>query len=105
MDGPLEWIAAIGTVIAASLLAADLGRKVTGWGFVLFCAVAITWIISGLTSDAMPIAVMNGVLLVINVYGVWQYLLSAKNRKVMERLEPVVERIEREVEAEEGANG
>jgi uncharacterized membrane protein YphA (DoxX/SURF4 family) len=101
VDGPLEWIAAIGTVIAASLLAADLGRKVTGWGFVLFCMVAITWIVSGLTSDAMPIAVMNGVLLVINVYGVWQYLLSSKNRKIMERLEPVVERIEKEVEAEE----
>lgn len=103
MDGPLEWIAAIGTVIAASLLAADLGRKVTGWGFVLFCAVAITWIISGLTSDAMPIAVMNAVLLVINVYGVWQYLLSSKNRKIMERLEPVAERIQCEVEAEEAA--
>lgn len=101
MDGPLEWIAAIGTMIAAGLVAADLGRKVTGFGFVLFCAVAITWVISGLTSDALPIAAMNGVLLLINAYGVWQYLLSPKNRKVMDRLEPVAERIERQVEAEE----
>jgi uncharacterized membrane protein YphA (DoxX/SURF4 family) len=101
MNGPLEWIAAIGTMIAASLLAADLGRKVTGWGFVLFCAVAVTWIISGLTSDAIPIAAMNGVLLLINIYGVWQYLLSPKNKKVMDRLEPVAKKIEREVEAEE----
>ena len=101
MNGPLEWIAAIGTMIAASMLAADLGRKVTGFGFVLFCAVAITWIISGLTSDAMPIAAMNGVLLLINGYGVWQYLLSPKNKKVMDRLAPVAEKIEREVEAEE----
>ena len=101
MNGPLEWIAAIGTMIPAGLLAADLGRKVTGWGFVLFCAVAITWIVSGLTTDAMPIAAMNAVLLVINVYGVWQYLLSPKNKKVMDRLAPVAEKIERQVEAEE----
>ena len=101
MNGPLEWIAAIGTVIAASLLAADLGRKVTGWGFVLFCAVAVTWIVAGLTSDALPIAAMNGVLLLINVYGVWQYLLSPKNKKIMDRLAPVAETIERQVEAEE----
>ena len=103
MDGPLEWIAAIGTMIAAGLVAADLGRKVTGFGFVLFCAVAITWVISGVTSDALPIAAMNGVLLLINAWGVWQYLLSPKNRKVMDRLEPAAERIEKQVEAEEKA--
>lgn len=103
MNGTLEWVAAIGTMIAAGLVAADLGRKVTGWGFVLFCAVAVTWIVSGLTTDAMPIAAMNSVLLLINVYGVWQYLLSPKNRKVMDRLAPVAEKIEREVEAEDKA--
>ncbi|HEU4820466.1 MAG TPA: hypothetical protein VFS87_04840 [Qipengyuania sp.] len=101
MNGPLEWIAAIGTMMAAGLIAADLGRRATGWGFVLFCVVSITWIVSGLTTGATPIAAMNAVLLLINGWGVWQYLLSAKNRKVMERLEPVQERIEAEVEAEE----
>ena len=101
MNGPLEWIAAIGTMMAAGMIAADLGRRATGWGFVLFCVVSITWIVSGLTTGATPIAAMNAVLLLINAWGVWQYLLSAKNRKVMERLEPVQERIEAEVEAEE----
>jgi hypothetical protein len=102
MNGPLEWIAAIGTMIAAGLIAADLGRKVTGWGFVLFCAVAVTWIVSGLTSGAMPIAAMNAILLLINLWGVWQYLLSAKNRKVMERIEPIEKTIEKQVEWVEG---
>lgn len=101
MDGPLEWIAAVGTMLAAGLIAADLGRRITGWGFVLFCLVSITWIVSGLTSGAMPIAAMNAVLLLINAWGVWQYMLSPKNRKVMDRLEPVEKEIEREVEAEE----
>ena len=87
MNGPLEWIAAIGTMIAAGLIAADLGRKATGYGFVLFCAVAATWIVSGLTGDALPIAAMNGVLLLINAWGVWQYLLNPKNKAKLEKME------------------
>ena len=101
MNGPIEWAAALGTMLAAALIALDKGRKVTGWGFVLFCLVSVTWIVSGLTSGATPIAAMNAILLLINAWGVWQYLLSPKNRKIMDRLEPVAERIEREVEAEE----
>ena len=102
MNGPLEWIAAIGTMIAAALIAADLGRKVTGWGFVLFCAVSVTWVVSGVTSDALPIAAMNAILLAINAWGVWQFLLNPKKKKVIDRVERVAERIEREVEAEGG---
>lgn len=100
MNGPLEWVAAIGTMLAAALIAADLGRKATGYGFVLFCAVSVTWIVSGLTSNAMPIAAMNAILLLINAWGVWQYLLSRKNRAVMERVEPIQQAIEHEVEEE-----
>ena len=98
MNGPLEWIAAIGTIVAAGLIAADLGRKVTGWGFVLFSGVATTWIVSGLTSDALPIAAMNAVLLCINVWGVWQYLLSPKNKAKLEKLEQLEEQAERELD-------
>ena len=90
----------LGTMLAAALIAADLGRRVTGWGFVLFCAVSITWIVSGLTSGALPIAVMNAILLAINAWGVWQFLLNPKKKKVIDRIEKVAARIEREVEAE-----
>ncbi len=100
MNGPLEWSAAIGTMIAAGLIAADLGRRATGWGFVLFSVVAVMWVISGLTGDAMPIAAMNGILLLINLWGVWQYLLSPKNRRVMERMEKIEHEVEEEVEEE-----
>lgn len=103
MNGPLEWIAAIGTMLAAGLIAADTGRRATGWGFVLFCVVSITWIVSALTTGATPIAAMNAVLLLINGWGVWQYLLSPKNRRVMERVEPVQKAIEAEVDREGAA--
>ena len=81
MNGPLEWIAAFGTMVAAALIAFDCGRRSTAWGFVLFCGVSVLWIIVGLTTDAIPIAAMNGVLLLINAWGVWQYWLHPKNRE------------------------
>lgn len=76
MDGPIEWFAAIGTIIAASLVAADIGRRWTGWGFVLFMAVALSWIVSGLIHSAISLVIQNGALLVINAWGVWRYLLN-----------------------------
>lgn len=75
MEGPLEWIASIGTIIAAGLIALDMGRRATGWGFVLFTIVSVLWIYSGLMKDAMPIAAMNAVLFLINGWGVWRYLI------------------------------
>lgn len=101
MNGPLEWIAAIGTMLAAGLIAIDLGRKVTGFGFVLFCAVSITWVISGVVNGTMPIAVMNGILLLINAWGVWQYLLNPKKKKVIEKVERYAAKVEKEVERDE----
>jgi hypothetical protein len=97
MNGPLEWIAAIGTMLAAGLIAADLGRKATGSGFVLFCLVSVTWVVSGLMGDALPIAAMNAILLGINAWGVWQYLLNPKNKAKLEKLEELEELAEREV--------
>ena len=100
MDGPLEWIGAIGAIIAAALIAADLGRKVTGWGFVLFSVVSVVWIVSGLTAaDGLPIAVQNGLLLLINIYGVWQFLLSPKKKREIEKAEKIAEQAKEQVAA------
>ncbi|OCC24727.1 hypothetical protein MB02_04415 [Croceicoccus estronivorus] len=98
MNGPVEWLAAIGTMIAAGLIATDTGRKTTGWGFVLFCLVSATWVVTGLVDHALPIAAMNAMLFLINVWGVWQYLLSPKNRRKLKRLEELEEQAEEDVE-------
>jgi len=103
MNEPLEWIAAVGTLIAAMLVAADLGRRVSGAGFVLFCVVSVTWVVAGLVRNALPIAAMNAALLLINAWGVWQYLLNPKKKKIIERVDKVADRIERQVEAEEAS--
>ena len=100
MNGPLEWIGAFGAIVAAALIAGDFGRRVTGWGFVLFSAVSVVWIVAGLSaSDGMPIAVQNGILLLINLYGVWQFLLSRKKKREIERAEELAK------EAKEGVAG
>lgn len=103
MNGPLEWIAAIGTMLAAGLIAIDLGRRVTGFGFVLFCFVSLTWIVSGVVNDTLPITVMNGILLLINLWGVWQYLLNPRKKRVIEKVERYEAKVEKEVKAEEAA--
>jgi hypothetical protein len=104
MNGPLEWFAAIGTMIAAGLIAADLGRRATGWGFVLFVVVAISWVVAGLTSDppAYPLAVMNGILLCINAWGVWQFLLNPKKKREIEMVEQCAADVHEQLEADEG---
>lgn len=98
MNGPLEWIAAIGTMFAAALIAIDFGRRSTGFGFVLFCFVSVTWIASGIINDTMPIAVMNAILLLINAWGVWQYLLNPKKKAVIEKVERYQQELERDAE-------
>ena len=99
MNGPLEWIAALGTMIAAGLIAVDLGRKVTGWGFVLFCAVSVTWNAAGLSNGAPPSAAMNAILRRINAWGVWQFLLSPTNTAKLEKLEALEAEAQQEVAA------
>ena len=104
MNGPLEWIAAIGTIIAAAMVAADLGRKVTGWGFVLFSVVACMWVYAGLTaSDGMPIAIQNGLLLLVNIYGVWQFLISRKKKREIELAEHCAVEAKEQIAQEEEA--
>jgi nicotinamide riboside transporter PnuC len=104
VNGPIEWIAAIGTIIAAALVAADLGRKVTGWGFVLFSVVACLWVYSGLTaSDGMPIAIQNGLLLIVNIYGVWQFLISRKKKREIELVEQATVEVKEQIAHEEEA--
>ena len=104
MNGPLEWYAAISGVIAAFMVAGDFGRKTTGLGFLLFATGSIAWIIAGLQAGTPPLAAQNAILLLINLYGMWQYWLSPKNRRKIEVIEAAVEEFEeQEAKAEAAA--
>lgn len=101
MNGPLEWFGAIGAIVAAAMIAADFGRRWTGWGFVLFVAVSVAWIASGLRNHTPPIAVQNALLLAVNGWGVWQYLLSPTKKREIEKAEEIGEQAKAEVKAED----
>lgn len=103
MNGTLEWVGAIGAIFCAGLIAADLGRRVTGWAFVLFCLTNVAWVVAGVISGQMPLVVQNGLLFVVDAWGVWQYLLSPKKKREIEKAEEIAEEAKEEIEAEDAA--
>ncbi len=98
-----EWYATIAGIVAALMLASDLGRKVTGYGFVLFCTMNIAWIVFAQSQeDGAGLTWQNAILFGVNLLGVYQYLLSAKNRRKMKAVETAVERFEEREAVAEG---
>jgi len=91
----LEWYATISGVIAALMLASDLGRKVTGFGFVLFCTMNVAWIFWAQgQEEGGGLTWQNIILFGVNLIGVWQYLLSPKNRRKMRAIKQAVQEFE-----------
>ena len=75
----LQWYGAGASVIAAALVASDLGRRITGWAFVLFVTASVALIFWGFAMrDAAGIGVQNVLMLGINVVGVYRYLIRKK---------------------------
>ncbi len=101
----VEWYATISGVIAALMLASDQGRKVTGLGFVLFCTMNVAWIVHAQSQpEGTGLTWQNGILFAVNLLGVYQYLLSSKNRRKMEVVDKAVEQFEeKEARAENAA--
>jgi hypothetical protein len=75
----LQWYGAIAGAVAALIVSLDLGRRWTGIGFVIFVTSSIALIGWGfLKPDAEGIGSQNIVLLVINIIGVYRYLVRKK---------------------------
>ena len=98
----IEWYATVSGVVAALMLASDLGRKVTGFGFILFCTMNIAWIMHAQSQpEGGGLTWQNAILFAVNLLGVYQYLLSPKNRRKMKAIGKAVEKFEeREAKAE-----
>jgi hypothetical protein len=72
----LEWAATGSGVIAAIIVSLNLGATKTGWGFVIFTFSSVCWIGAALMQGEMALTVQNAVLFVINIIGIYRYLLS-----------------------------
>jgi hypothetical protein len=77
-DGALNdiagWVAPIATMIAAMMTAANLGARLTGWGFVVFTIGSVCWVAIGLSSGQANLLASNAFLTVVNLVGIWRWL-------------------------------
>jgi hypothetical protein len=75
----LQYYGATAGVVAALVVSLDLGRRPTGWAFVLFVTSSIALIAWGfLKENSEGIGWQNVVLLGINLIGVYRYLIRKK---------------------------
>ena len=74
----LRTAAAVTTVIAAAMVAANWNARVTVAGFVIFIAASIAWMLDGYLENKASLIIQNGILLGINVLGVWRWLPRAE---------------------------
>ncbi|MEE4537443.1 MAG: hypothetical protein V2J51_02995 [Erythrobacter sp.] len=73
----LQWYGAGAGLAAALIVSLNLGARPTGWGFVIFVTSSIALIAWGFMNDeGAGIGWQNIGLLVINLIGVYRYLLS-----------------------------
>ncbi|MFM9976831.1 MAG: PRC-barrel domain-containing protein [Sphingomonadaceae bacterium] len=74
MSALFDLIAPAATMAGAILTAANLGARVTGWGFVAFTIGSLGWCMVALASGQQSLLLTNGFLVVVNIVGVWRWL-------------------------------
>lgn len=74
----LRTFAAVTTVVAAALVAANLNARVTVIGFVIFIVACIAWMADDWVENKASLVIQNVILLLINVVGVWRWLPKAE---------------------------
>jgi uncharacterized oligopeptide transporter (OPT) family protein len=70
---PLRWFAAVTGLIAGVMVASN--TSVTGWGFVLFTASSMAWILTGYLLPDRSLLTLNSGLLLVNLLGIYRWLL------------------------------
>jgi membrane protein implicated in regulation of membrane protease activity len=93
MAETISWVATAATIIAALMTAANLGSRVTGYGFAVFTFGAVCWLVTAAMTDQPALLWTNAVLLVVDVFGVWRWL--GRQARVDEGARTASERSER----------
>jgi hypothetical protein len=74
MEQISSWIAPVATTLAACMTAANLGTRVTGWGFVVFTIGSLAWTAYGAATGQPNLIWQNLFLTAVNLIGVWRWL-------------------------------
>jgi len=96
MADTISWVATIATVIAASMTAANLGTRITGYGFCVFMIGSVSWLMAGLLTQQPALTWTNVVLTFLNIFGIWRWL--GRQAKVEEGARAAAEASERSPE-------
>lgn len=75
MEDMLRWVGMSAAVIAAVMVSARLGQRLTGIGFVVFLVSSTSWVAVGLMAGERALTIQNGVLTIVNLVGIWRWLL------------------------------
>ncbi len=73
----LRAFAAVVTVFAAVMVAANWSAKVTALGFFVFIVASLAWMLDGWLEAKASLLIQNAVLLAVNAAGVWRWLPRA----------------------------
>jgi nicotinamide riboside transporter PnuC len=71
----VSWTASLSAILGAIMISLDLGRRVTGFGFVVMTVSSAAWIAAGLLDDQAALTTQNFVLLGVNVIGIYRWLI------------------------------
>ena len=74
----LRTFAAVTTVVAAAMVAANWTARITVAGFAIFISASIAWMADGWFESKNSLVIQNAVLLLINILGVWHWLPKAE---------------------------
>jgi hypothetical protein len=75
IEESLRWIGMFAAVLAASMVAARLGGRATGLGFVVFLVSSTSWVAVGLMADEHALMIQNAFLCLVNMLGIYRWLL------------------------------
>lgn len=81
MEELLRWVGMGAAVIAAVIVSARSSPKLTGIGFIVFLVSSCSWVIVGPIAGEPALLIQNGVLTIVNLVGIWRWLLRPNGRE------------------------
>jgi len=99
MEDIAGWVAPAATMIAAMMTAANLGPRITGYGFIVFLIGSIAWCAVAIATGQQNLLLTNAFLSLVNLVGIWRWLgrqsryhsgAEAAERKSEERPTPAL---------------
>ena len=78
MEEAIRWAASLSGIAAALMVSSNAGRKISGYGFVIFVFSSLMWIIGAALKAEGALIAQNVILLGINIFGVYRYLLAQR---------------------------